>query len=183
MRSLRISELIGFPMKEALRSKRTGPLAVLGCIALFLSLARWGYSAESFQFSPPRGWNSSDTFVKYKTWKGDQAKKQFISVIEDPELKTSTSPPSDSRLIEIFKKGAEVTNGLAGITQYEIGKLERETLPNGGYRIALLGTYKDNTGALVRFEEWKFFFKTGYSQIHYSETGTASLDRKAIDPI
>lgn len=158
-----------------------GSLA-LSWAAAFLSPALL-HAEDGYRFDPPKGWSMAEDTSTMKTWKGDSAKKQLISVAEDSDMKLIKEPPSDSRLIELFKQGAEIPNELAKITGYEIEKVEREKLPKDVWKIVVFGHFTDAAGTQIRFEEWKYFSKNGYGMIQYSEASFKSLDRDEVSRI
>jgi hypothetical protein len=173
-------------MKSKSRLGRISKISIAGLFALgliFASQARLSANQPHIageKFSPPAPWVESDGYGWTKTWKGEEDRKAFISVIEDDSMKGEIPNPSDQKFIEVIKSASSVPHFMAGIKNWNVEKLERTQLPEG-HKLVLIGTYLNSKGEQVRFEEWKYFLKDGYGQINYSElAGPKARDRAQV---
>jgi hypothetical protein len=124
-------------------------------------------------FSVPKGWAEVDRTGGYPTWKGEESRKEFITIIEDDTMKGEIPNPSDQKFIHVVNSASAFPNFVAGISNWKIERLEREKL-SSGQKVVLIGSYKDSHDRIIRFEEWKYFLKDGYGQIRYSEAESQS---------
>lgn len=148
-------------------------LLSVALIGLSLGLSDQAMTAteapSAFRFSAPSGWQESESYLGMRTWTGDSARKQFVSVIEDDSIQAKIPPPDDRKLIEIVRQASAFPNWIARIKDWKVDRVEREALAGGGFRIALIGTYHNAKNELIQFEEWKYFLSDRYGQINFSE--------------
>lgn len=134
-------------------------------------------------YSPPAGWTEDERYQRVRTWKGEDSRREMLSVIEDDSMKAEVPNPSDQKFISVIESASFIPNSIAGIKEWKVEKLERTKLADG-HKIVLFGSYLNSKGEKIRFEEWKYFLKDGYGQINYSElAGPKARDREQVAEI